>query len=250
MWNDGYQGRALRVIRRVPEARLRLVCFPYAGSGPSIFNDWPAHLPESVEVVGVVYPGRECRAAEAPERDLGTLTDSLLGEMAHCDDRPVAFFGHSMGAYVGFELARRMAARGRRPQHLFLSAAGAPHLPEPAQIHHLPSREFFKALVRLNGFPAEVLRAAELVRYALPILRADFTACETYRYRADAPSPSPMTVFGGSNDIRVDRSRLEAWRQLAAVSFSLKVFDGDHFYLRERRTELLGCIRQELGRLC
>ncbi|MDC8016147.1 thioesterase II family protein [Tahibacter soli] len=243
------QGRALRVIRRAPGARVRLFCFPYAGSGPSIFNDWPALMSDAVELVGVVYPGRECRAGEPLSRDLGELAQTLVDEIAERDDLPFAFFGHSMGAYVGFEVARRLAPRAQRPQHLFLSAAGAPHLPEPCRIHDLPSREFFKALVRLNGFPAEVLKETELVRYALPILRADFTACETYRFRADAPSRCPMTVFGGSHDIRVDRHRLEAWRQLASLSFSLRVFDGGHFYLRERKAELIGCMRPELARL-
>jgi medium-chain acyl-[acyl-carrier-protein] hydrolase len=240
---------AMRVLRQTPGATIRLFCFPYAGAGPSIFNDWRGMLPESVDLIGVVYPGRECRAGEMPARCLSELVGDLASQLQDFDEMPCAFFGHSMGAYVSFELARRLAQDAMRPQHLFLSAAGAPHLPEPNQIHQLPGREFLRALLRLNGFPAEVLRESELVKYALPILRADFTVCETYRFNADAPSRCPMTVYGGTNDIRVDRQRLEAWRHLASVSFSMKLFEGDHFYLRERKAELLSSMRQELTRL-
>jgi medium-chain acyl-[acyl-carrier-protein] hydrolase len=241
--------RSLRVIRQTPGARVRLFCFPYAGAGPSVFNDWKALLPEDVDLVGVVYPGRECRAGELPARDLHALVAPLAREIQPQLDLPYAFFGHSMGAYVAFELTRRLAREGLRPGHLFLSAAGAPHLPEPNRIHHLAGPDFLRQLLRLNGFPPEALRDAQLLRYALPILRADFTACETYRFEADAPAQSPMSVFGGDGDLRVDRARLEAWRQLAGVSFALRVFEGDHFYLRPQRQALLQCVRRELAGL-
>ena len=241
--------RSLRVIRHTPGARLRLFCFPYAGSGPSVFNDWKALLPEDIDLVGIVYPGRECRAGEAPLRDLRALVAPLARDIRGHLDVPYAFFGHSMGAYVAFELTRLLAREGQRPAHLFLSAAGAPHLPEPNRIHHLPGPDFLRQLLRLNGFPPEALRDTQLLRYALPILRADFTACETYRFEADAPAQAPMTVFGGESDVRVDRARLEAWRQLAGVSFALRVFPGDHFYLKPQRRELLQCLRRELAGL-
>jgi medium-chain acyl-[acyl-carrier-protein] hydrolase len=241
--------RELRVIRRSPNAKVRLFCFPYAGAGPSVFNEWKSLLPESVDLVGIVYPGRECRTAEPPARTLGELIEPLRAALQPYTDIPYAFFGHSMGAYVSFELARRLSRSGNSPAHLFLSAAGAPHIAEPNLIHHLAPADFLRQLIRLNGFPREVFRDPQLLSYALPILRADFTACETYRFEADAPCQSPMTVFGGDNDTRVDRHRLEAWRQLAGVSFAIRTFDGDHFYLREHRQALLGCVVRELNAL-
>jgi len=240
------RGQALRVIRRNPSAQVRLFCFPYAGAGPSVFNDWSALLPASVELVGVVYPGRECRTSEAPLRDIGKIVDALAEDLLSFADKPFAFFGHSMGAYVSFELARRLGQGPVRPQHLFLSAAGAPHLPGPARIHDLPPREFFQAVLRLNGFPVEVLRHPELVHYALPILRADLTACENYRFVAEAPMQCPMSVFGGLHDRRVDPALLQGWRQLASVAFSLQLYDGDHFYLREHKVDLVSRVARQL----
>jgi medium-chain acyl-[acyl-carrier-protein] hydrolase len=226
---------------------VRLLCFPHAGAGPSIFNEWANLLPQFVELMGVVYPGRECRSAESPSCNLVDIVEPLVEEVAGLDDMPCAFFGHSMGAYVGFELSRRLAGSRARPHHLFLSAAPAPHMPASERLHELPGPQFLRALVRLDGFPPEVLRTTELVRYALPILRADFTACENHRFRLDAPSRCPLSVFGGKEDKRVDRGRLEGWRHFAGLSFSLRMFEGGHFYLRERRSELVGCFGGQLA---
>lgn len=239
--------KALRVIRETSSATMRLFCFPYAGSGPSVFNEWKALVPPTIDLIGVVYPGRESRATEPLVHDLQALTAPLAREIQYWTDKPFAFFGHSMGAYVCFELAKALAVRGVAPEHLFLSAAGAPHLPEPNRIHHLPSRDFLIEIVRLNGFPAEVLRSAELVKYALPILRADFTACENYQFKTGAPSRVPITVFGGSSDRRVDQDRLQAWKHHCGVSFSLRMFDGDHFYLRQNTRALVSCVTHSLA---
>ncbi|GAB4197012.1 MAG: alpha/beta fold hydrolase [Wenzhouxiangellaceae bacterium] len=232
------------------EPALRLFCFPYAGSGPSIYRDWPELLLPAVALAGVVYPGREARASEPPERDLEAIVEPLSQAILPYLDKPFAFFGHSMGAYVAYELSRRLEQRhGIRPEHLFLSAAGAPHLPEPHPIHHLPPAEFLRALLRLNGFPREVLSDARQVRQSLPVLRADFSACENYQYQVGSPLMFPLSVYGGSSDARVAPQRLEAWRQHAGVAFSMTLFDGDHFYLRPQKSRLLSAMNQELAGL-
>lgn len=240
-------GKALRTIHRSGRARVRLLCFPHAGAGPSVFNDWRPLLEERVEMVGVVYPGRECRSGEPPSVDLGTIADEVADELAGLDDMPCAFFGHSMGAYVAFEVSQRLRNSPIEPQHLLLSAAAAPHMRPDERLHQLPPPQFLRELVRLDGIPDEVLRTTELVRYMLPILRADFTACETHQFTMPGPTRSPITVFGGREDARVNRARLEGWRQFAGISFSLRMFDGGHFYLREKRSELVGCIDRVLA---
>lgn len=242
-----YRGsKSLRIIRQTPTSRIRLFCFSYAGSGPSIFNDWKQVLPSDVDLVGVVYPGREDRSQDPLNTNLRSIASEIARDMQAFLDKPFAFFGHSMGAYVCFEVAEMLAATGAQPEHLFLSGAGAPHTPEPNRIHDLPSAQLLTRVVRMNGFPAEVLRCPELVKWALPILRADFTACENYRYFPVSPTPCPMSVFGGSNDARVTTDRLHAWKQLSGVSFSLRMFEGDHFFLREHKEALLRCLTRDL----
>lgn len=247
MLAEAVSGNPLRTIRRSPRATARLICFPPAGAGPSIFNEWASLLPPSIELVGVVYPGRECRSAEPLSRSLETIADSTAEHIAGLAEMPSAFFGHSMGGYVSFEVMQRLAGSTALLDHLFLSAVPAPHMPFPEQLHGLSESRFFRELLRLDGFPQEVLNTPELVRYALPILRADFTACETHRFNLDALCRCPLSVFGGTDDVRVTHDRLEGWRHFAGVSFSLRVFEGGHFYLRKKSVELVSLICSELA---
>lgn len=148
------------------EARLRLFCFPYAGGGASIYRDWTAALPPVVEVYPVQLPGRQSRLHELPFTRMSLLVPELVEGLQPYLDRPFAFWGHSMGALISFELARHLSHENRPgPLHLFVSGYRAPQLPrlEPP-IHQLPEEAFIHELHRLNGTPDAVLQNRELMR--------------------------------------------------------------------------------------
>jgi len=239
-----------RVYRREPAAQLRLFCFPYAGAGPSVFAAWAGLLGPRVEIVGVEYPGRESRSRERLTTHLGDLVSALAACMGAWTSLPFAFFGHSMGGLLCFELARALEAGGRPvPEHVFVSAAGVPHLPETMPLHELPDVALLRALVRLNGLPPEVLRNPELLVHALPILRADLQVCERRSLEPGSPLMAPLSVYGGAGDARVGPERLSAWRSLAGAAYRERVFRGDHFYIKPQRAALLASIGGELGAL-
>lgn len=231
-----------------PPARLRLFCFPYAGSGASIFRTWPDGLPSDVEVCPVQFPGRGTRLMETPFTELSPLVEALAQALVPLLDKPFAFFGHSLGALVGFELARQLRRQsGVQPVHLFVSADRAPQIPHRDRpIHALPEGEFLVELRRLNGIPGKVLEEAELMQIMLPILRADFAVYETYVYTTELPLGCPISAFGGLQDHRVSRGDLEAWRGQTSASFSLRMFPGDHFFLNTAQSLLLEALSQEL----
>jgi medium-chain acyl-[acyl-carrier-protein] hydrolase len=162
--------------------------------------------------------------------------------------KPFAFFGHSMGAVLGFELARLLRDQGLpQPVRLFVSAHRAPQLPDARPpLHDLPEPELVQALRRLKGTPEEILRHAELLELMLPLLRADFAVAETYTYVAAAPLRCPISAFGGDADAEVGCDQLAAWSAQTQDGFRLRMLPGDHFFLVSARPALLQAIGEAL----
>ncbi len=234
-----------------PQASIRLFCFPYAGGSAVVFRSWPEALPANVEVVAVQPPGRGARIMEAPFTSLPPLVEAVAEAVRPQLDKPFAFFGHSLGALLSFELTRRLRALGApQPARLFVSGTGAPQLGQANQpIHALPDSELMEALRNLNGTPAEVLDNAELMQLLLPLLRADFEVYESYAYASEPPLACPITAFGGLQDQQVSGERLEAWREQTSAGFVLRMLPGDHFFIHSSQALLLRELSAELSRL-
>ncbi len=235
-----------------PRARLRLFCFPYAGGSALMFRAWSNALPADVEVCPIQLPGRSTRLMERPFTELAPLIQALTRALSSLLDKPFAIFGHSLGALVGFELARRLRRQyGVNPVRLFVSAGCAPQIPRRGSpIHILPGREFLAQVSRLNGIPMEVWKDEELMEIVLPSLRADFTVYETYVYSVEPPLNCPISTFGGSQDGKVSRSDLEAWRDQTTASFALRMLPGDHFFPNTTQPLLLQMLSRELQQDC
>lgn len=233
-----------------PDATVRLFCFPYSGAAASIYYPWAEMLPPNIEVCPVQLPGHGTRLREPLATRLAPQVEAVAASLTPALDRPFAFFGHSMGALISFELARYLRRLGRPgPVHLFVSGHGAPHLPDRnPPLHGLPEPEFVAKLRELNGTPEEVLRHEELLQLLIPVLRADFAVCETYVYQAEPPLPCPISAYGGLADGYVNREELAAWQEQTASRFSLRMFPGDHFYLNQasNRAHLLTALARDL----
>ena len=234
-----------------PTARFRLFCFPYAGGGASIYHTWPEHVPAEIEVCPVQLPGRESRLRTPPFTQLSPLLQRLAQVLRPYLQMPFAFFGHSMGALISFELARQLRRQhDPGPVCLFVSAHRAPQIPAPKPpIHQLPTTEFVGELRRLNGTSEAVLQDAELLQLMLPTLRADFAICETYTYTTEEPLDCPIIAFAGLEDCEVSRDDLAAWRDQTQSSFKMRMVPGNHFFLHSARTPLVRAVSQDLMRL-
>lgn len=234
-----------------PGAALRLFCFPYAGGNSVIYQAWPEYLPRAVEVCAVQPPGRGARLGEPAYTNLPALVGALAEALPPHLDKPFAFFGHSMGALISFELTRELRRRGSpTPAQLFVSGRRAPQIGKETPVtYNLPEADFLEHVGSFNGTPREVLEHPELMRLLLPLLRADFALCQTYVYRPEPPLDCPISVFGGLQDGGVPREYLEAWREQTAAAFSVRMLPGDHFFLRTFQPLLLSIFSQHLGRL-
>lgn len=178
------------------------------------------------------------------------LVQNLLDVLLPRLDKPFAFFGHSMGALVSFELAQQLRRQHNlEPACLFASGCFAPQISDPHPIHALPDAEFLEELQRLGGMPNEVLENDELLKLMLPTLRADCTVTETYAYTSGAPLGCPISALGGLQDALVSRADLEAWREQTSASFTLRMLPGDHFFIHTAQPLLLHTLSRELHQL-
>jgi medium-chain acyl-[acyl-carrier-protein] hydrolase len=230
------------------QSSFRIFCFPYAGGGASIFRTWQDILPSDITVCPVQLPGRENRLAEPPFTRISLLVRGLVHALRPFLNCPFAFFGYSMGALISFELARQLRRqKAPEPIYLFVSAQQAPHLPDLAPpLHQLPDADLVDQLRSLNGTPEAILQDTELMRIMLPTLRTDLGMCETYIYQEEDPLACPISVFGGRQDTEVNYNSLAAWRDQTCNIFTLRLFPGDHFFIKDSQASLLEAIVHDL----
>jgi medium-chain acyl-[acyl-carrier-protein] hydrolase len=230
--------------RPSPAARLRLICFPHAGGSASSFRLWRSLVPPDIDVCPIQLPGRENRLGERPFSRLSSLVEALVDVLEPAPRQPYALFGHSMGALIAFELARALRARGTPPLHLLVAGHLPPQTPaSTSPIHALPDQEFVNQLRRLNGTPPEVLDHPDLMRLIAPLLRADFSVCETYQYVDAAPLDCPISVFAGRADDGAPPDRMLGWRQHTTASCRFHTLASDHFFVsREAPAVVAGVV--------
>lgn len=204
-------------------------------------------LPPWVEMSILQLPGREALFGAPMYQSMKPLVDAIVPVITPQLDVSFAFFGHSLGAHVGFEVARALRNKNSSlPRGMVVSGTRAPHLPSRRKpLHDLPTPQLIAELRRYGGTPEAVLQNQELMDIFLPPLRADLAVFETYSLTADKPFDFPITAFGGETDHRTDPDELEAWKEQTTGTFSIRFFAGGHFYLLEQsKNAFLASLRQ------
>jgi surfactin synthase thioesterase subunit len=233
----------LRRFRDVPDARLRLVCLPYAGGAANVFRLWPKGLPDDVEVIAVQYPGRQDRLRDPIVDDMDVLVTQVVAALERLPRRPCALFGHSMGASIAYELTQHLA---EKPELLVVSGHKAPHRttvkPPPETFDEL------MAEVRRVGGDVEVLGEPELRDLVMPPTLADYRLLRNYLPVVNPTRvPVPIVAYWGEADPSVPEDTMRAWCELTTETFELVTFPGAHFFLESDVDAVLADLSARLG---
>ena len=213
---------------------LPLLVFPHAGSGASAYRDFSKVLSSAFRVIVFQYPGRQDRAAETALGSVAEIAAGAFGEFSaseHNRGVPIVAFGHSMGALVAFEFVRLAEAAGIDVRHLHVSAAVAPSCTADKPPHPKDDEEILNHLAALEGTDSDVIANRDLMRLALPVIKADYQAFDAYDCTADIKVAAPIHALGGDQDPYITLGDLYGWgKHTDAVKVTM--FDGGHFYLK------------------
>jgi surfactin synthase thioesterase subunit len=228
----------------------RLVCFPHAGGSASYYYPVSAHFAGDTDVIAWQYPGRQDRRHELCITDIDTLADRITKQFLSLSPKPTVFFGHSMGATLAFEVAWRLEREGfRAPLRVIASGRRAPTIDRRDNVHLRNDADVLAEMRLLNGTEAAVLENEEIVRMALPAIRGDYEAIETYSYVPGRKLNCPITVLTGDADPRTTIEDARQWRSVTTGTFRMKVFGGGHFYLAKNIAAVNDEIAAELEQL-
>ncbi|WP_424217648.1 thioesterase II family protein (plasmid) [Streptomyces sp. BI20] len=217
-----------------PDAEARLICLPHAGGSATAYHRLSALLPAGVEALSVQYPGRQDRRAEPCAATVTELADRLTPLLLPLADRPLILFGHSMGATLGYEIARRLEhGHGILPRALYVSARRSPTSPRTETVHLLDDDGVIAEMRALSGTASAVLDDEELLRMALPAIRADYRAAETHEHTPGPPVSCPVHALTGTEDPKATVEEVRAWSEHTTGPFTLHTFPGGHFYLTD-----------------
>jgi medium-chain acyl-[acyl-carrier-protein] hydrolase len=227
---------------------MRLFCFPYAGGSAGIFRGWQKLLTHTVNIYPVELPGHGQHFRTAPHTRLAELIPAAADALLPFLDQPFAFYGHSMGALIAFELACYLKTTYKlEPSQLLVSGRAAPQIVQNrTHLHNLSEPELLAELKRLKGTPLKLLDDFDAIAFWLPVLRADFALVAGHVW-SHSMLTCPIVAYGGLQDEDVPRSSIAAWRDVTSGEFCLRMMQGDHFFILNSRTLFLELVAQDLN---
>lgn len=249
-YNSNYKSKGLQFTsgeKLSQKERVNLICIPFAGASIYSFRDITKSIADFINVIPVELPGRGKRISERLQSDIYKIVDDIFLRIKLHINTPYAFYGHSLGALLGFLLVKRVLnEKLPQPLHLFCSGRGGPSVEnKDKHIYALPKKEFIEKLHEYEGSPKEILNDEGIMEFFEPVLRADFKVVSTYSYKKDTPFDIPITVMFGTNE-NITYEEAMKWQDETSKKISVRQFSGGHFFIYEHSTEINRIFSQTL----
>jgi pyochelin biosynthetic protein PchC len=239
----------VRVLKQRSNPHARLICFPHAGGGASFFHPWTKIAPDDMEIIAVRYPGREDRLLDPFAETMEDLVEPIARSCSRFLDEPIAFFGHSMGASVAYEVALRLQAEhGATLTALFVSGRAGPEY-EQGKLKRLSGAidaVLIEEVGQLGGTNEQAFADVELRDLILPAIRADYRLIERYAATHGGTVGAPVVAYYGNQDEELDADSVAAWARVTRSTFGMQDFEGGHFYLLDHAQALLDDLSDRL----
>ncbi len=225
-----------------------LVCLPFAGGGAGFYRAWKDLPADAPRIVPLQLPGREELFLDEPFHDAVDAAEALAPRVADlAGDGPVALFGHSLGAVLAYEVARRLEQDAAvNLTHLFVSGSPGPWTARTRRATGLDDDGFLARVREFAGYEHDALADPDMRELLLPILRADVEMHENYKPVSDEPLRTPVTSLRATDDHLVTREQAEEWRRATTAAFRLVEPRGGHMYLTESPLPLLDAVAADL----
>lgn len=232
---------------------MKLFCFPYAGGFSSIYSRWRNTLVSNTLTLHPIDIRPQRFENIQDDKLLGTiseLVDYVYSQVKlHILEDDFAFYGHSMGGLIAYELTRKLLIEDNiKPNHLFLSASRPPHMyTKLNKTYDLPRGEFVNVLRELGGTPEAVLDNDELLDLLLPFIRADFQAIQTFEYKSRRIDKIPVdfTILYGIDD-SINSSEILSWKNYCAGDCDFYPIDGGHFFIHNQTKIIIDIVTSVL----
>jgi surfactin synthase thioesterase subunit len=236
----------IRKFHDAPTARTRLICLPHAGGSASYYFPLSAALSPEFEVYAVQYPGRQDRYKEPFVETIDDLADQVHAAVSTLPDVPTAFFGHSMGAVLAFEVVRRYEKlAGRQAVTVFASGSRAPsHYGDERE--HKDDADLVEVMRDLGGTDPRVLENPDLLVTFLPAFRNDYRALQAYHRGTDIGISAPVVVMTATDDPKTSEPAARAWLEHTTGGGQVHTFTGGHFFLEKQPQRVIEVVAATL----
>jgi surfactin synthase thioesterase subunit len=230
--------------------KIKLFCLPHAGGFAMYYNKWKSHIEKNIEIIPLELSGRGRRMSEDYYNNFDEAINDLLSQViVELDGSQFAFWGHSMGAMLAYELAHKiMEIKNQEPINLFMSGRYPPHIiKNKKSIHLLCDEDFIEEIIKFGGMPIEVLQDKNLMEVIIPILRADFKIIGSYEYVKRANKFNcDIVALTGNEDNEVKTQSLLQWEEHTNGSCYVHELGGGHFYINNNVGRIINIINAKI----